>query len=213
VAASPYDLVLMDLMMPGMSGFDAARMIRRLPGPAGEVAIHALTATTAEDDRARCIAAGMQGMISKPVPAGVLSRLARRRPEAGPGVPAMAPEGPAAARADGLLDRARLADLRRDLPAATLATLCAQCIDDLQARLGAMRAAAARGSGADLEAHCHAIAGMAASYGLAAVEKQMRALMSLARQGDLRALRAALPAAGDAVEQSAIALRAWSAPG
>lgn len=199
VATSPYDLVLMDLMMPGMSGFEAARRIRRLPGTAGRVPIHALTATTAEDDRAKCLAAGMQGMVSKPVPAGVLARLMQPDP-----APPPRPEEGA------LLDRLRLAELRRDLPAATLATLCGQCADDMRARLGTLSGAATRGDAAALEAEAHAIAGMAASYGMSEVERQMRALMTLSRQGDMHSLRATVPQAAETVERGAAALTAWA---
>ncbi len=75
VSARPYDLVLMDLVMPNMSGIDAARRIRALGGPAGRVGIVALTATTASEDRARCAQAGIEAVIGKPAPAGELLAL------------------------------------------------------------------------------------------------------------------------------------------
>ncbi len=66
-----YDLVLMDLQMPGMSGLDAAVEIRKIPGYA-EVPILALTANFSDEVRAKCRAHGMQAYLSKPVEAGEL---------------------------------------------------------------------------------------------------------------------------------------------
>jgi len=62
-----YDLVLMDVQMPIMDGWQATREIRALAGPAGQVPIVALTAHVLPQDVARCTAAGMQGHVAKPI--------------------------------------------------------------------------------------------------------------------------------------------------
>ena len=199
---TPYDLVLMDLMMPGMSGYDAARRLRALPGLAGRAPIYALTANTGEEDRARCLAAGMQGMLSKPLPAAALRELLQQR---------AAPLAPAAAAAPAVLDAARLAELRRDLPRDILAGLCRQCLDDMDLRLQALGAALDRGEAAQIEAEAHALAGMAGSYGLAGVERDARATLAAARRRDAAGARAAAESLPDAFDAARTALLAWIA--
>jgi two-component system, sensor histidine kinase and response regulator len=61
-----YDLILLDLQMPNLNGIDAARSIRALPGLAS-VPILALTANAFAEDRQRCLDAGMNDHIGKPV--------------------------------------------------------------------------------------------------------------------------------------------------
>ena len=64
LAAGTYDLVLMDVRMPGMSGLDAARALRARGATAPVVA---LTANAFEDDRRACLAAGMDDFLVKPL--------------------------------------------------------------------------------------------------------------------------------------------------
>ena len=78
--AGGYDLILLDLRMPGMDGVQAARAMRK----AGvSTPIAALTADAFEDTRQACLAAGMDEFLTKPLDAGALRAVLARR--AGPG--------------------------------------------------------------------------------------------------------------------------------
>jgi CheY-like chemotaxis protein len=66
VSHSKFDLILMDLQMPGMDGFQTAQHIRSVPNYA-KTPIIAVTANCSSDYRDRCLSNGMQGFLSKPV--------------------------------------------------------------------------------------------------------------------------------------------------
>ena len=79
VAEADLDLVLMDVQMPVMDGFEATRRIRRLPDPArAAVPIVAVTANALQGDAERCLAHGMDGYVGKPFDrAGLLGAIER----------------------------------------------------------------------------------------------------------------------------------------
>jgi CheY-like chemotaxis protein/nitrogen-specific signal transduction histidine kinase len=67
VAGGDYDLVLMDVMLPGIDGIEATRRIRALPPPRGQIPIIGITGRAAPGDEAKGRAAGMDGYLTKPV--------------------------------------------------------------------------------------------------------------------------------------------------
>jgi CheY-like chemotaxis protein len=65
-----YDLVLMDIQMPLLNGFEATRAIRVKEGDGGHTPIVAMTAHASKEDEQRCLDAGMDAFISKPIDFG-----------------------------------------------------------------------------------------------------------------------------------------------
>ena len=96
---STYALIFMDIQMPVLDGYDAARAIRRLPGYAG-VPIVALTAEAMEGTREKCLEAGMNDYIAKPLkPSEIYACLDRWVGKAAVPAPAVQPAPAAGAQA------------------------------------------------------------------------------------------------------------------
>jgi CheY-like chemotaxis protein len=73
---NPFHVVLMDVQMPTLDGYNATREIRKDPDPnVNEVLVIAMTASAIEGDREKCLEAGMNNYLPKPVRSTVLSEM------------------------------------------------------------------------------------------------------------------------------------------
>jgi CheY-like chemotaxis protein len=186
-AQEPFDLILMDVQMPEMSGLEATAAIRKAERPTGRhIPIVALTARATADDRAQCLAAGMDAYVSKPVRAeelfSAIDVIAGVPAPAAPPVPAPAP----AEKNPRSVDRsALLAGFggRGDLAKAVIDVF----LTDAPVMLARLNEAARAAHAADLAAAAHAIKGSAGLFAQGAAYEDARALELRARGGDISA--------------------------
>lgn len=78
VSEHPYDMVLLDCQMPEMDGFEACRRIRSMESSSHHTPIVALTASAVTGDREKCIEAGMDDYLAKPIRQGELAAAVAR---------------------------------------------------------------------------------------------------------------------------------------
>jgi CheY-like chemotaxis protein len=89
VLAEHYDLVIMDCQMPTLDGFAATELLRGAPGWSNQVPILALTATVVGDVQTRCLAAGMNALLTKPLARADLAVALRQWLPVAPGLRAI----------------------------------------------------------------------------------------------------------------------------
>jgi signal transduction histidine kinase/CheY-like chemotaxis protein len=179
VAAGRYDAVLMDCQMPVMDGYEATRTIRRTEPDGERLPIIALTASALESDRERCLAAGMDDHVAKPIRPESLERALSSF------VPVTPSDDHEVAALDGepVLDAVRIDELRTldDGGTALLRELYDLFAEDVPVRVRAMADAMSAG---DIEALCvaaHTLQGAAASLGATQIAAVCRRIQDVAR--------------------------------
>jgi signal transduction histidine kinase/DNA-binding NarL/FixJ family response regulator len=157
----PYDLILMDVMMPGMDGMTATRAIRDLPGPVSEIPIVAMTANVFKQHELDCVAAGMDGFLGKPLIVGELASIIDRAIAGTLRTGSTRPKDPGGASAFQRLAR----DFGPDMAASLLATFA----EEANARIAAMREKIAAADWEGLAREARALRAAAETVGLSAV--------------------------------------------
>ncbi len=209
-----FDVVLMDVQMPEMGGFEATQAIRdREKATGGRIPIVALTAHAMQGDRERCLAAGMDAYLPKPIDVNdMIATVERLGGTAAPSgrrtgasnVPEPEPEAAAGVfdEADALSHTGGDHDLLREIAAVFLA-------DYPKSMRRIERAIKAR-DGEGLRMAAHALKGSVASVGSPAAARTAARLEALARENDFtpaQAVLAELRAQLKALEQEFAARR------
>jgi two-component system, sensor histidine kinase and response regulator len=163
VARGNFEAVLMDCQLPGLDGYQASAEIRRREGD-DHIPIIAMTAATLPDDRARCLAAGMDDFVSKPVMATELEATLSRW--VGPAAPAGTPPRP-------------------DLDPPGGPELLELFWGTVSSDLASLRAAVEIGDASGIDRAAHHLKGAAVTVGLERVVELCRRLELLGGAGQL----------------------------
>jgi CheY-like chemotaxis protein len=174
----PFDLALMDVQMPEMSGLEATARIRERERATGaRLPIIALTAYAMKGDRERCLEAGMDGYVSKPIQSAELFKLVA---ELTPIEQVARQAGKSEEQAEEVFDRAAALSLAggdQELLAELAELFAADCLR-LLTELGQ---AIARGESKGVECVAHTLAGTASNFGGRRVAVLARQLEELGR--------------------------------
>ncbi len=235
VGRQTYDVVLMDVQMPELDGFEASREINRRWPRAGRPRIVAMTANAMQGDRELCAAAGMDDYVAKPIRVEelvtALEHTPRRADGGAPGGPAAsagdritAPAEPAASRTaaaspapgvsgpgeattPGAIDPATFEGLVRSMGGAFVAELIDTFVEDAQELTAHLPTALGRGDVDGFRRAAHSLKSTSESLGAAGLAALARELETQARAGSLEGVGERLGPVADEYARAAHALR------
>ncbi|MCU1347236.1 MAG: domain S-box protein [Acidobacteria bacterium] len=190
-ARTAYDLILMDCHMPEVDGYEATRLIRMHEGTARHTPIVAVTANALAGDRERCLAAGMDDYLAKPVLELDLARMLERwiapRAVAVTAVAAASPAAPASVQAISSIDARVIASLRElgrgsnDI----LREVSAIYLDDSPSRIAAIAATIEEGDATAMANAAHGLKSSSGNLGASGVRELCAAIEKLGRGGSV----------------------------
>lgn len=205
LAARDYDLALVDIHMPRLTGTEVVASVRALPGRRARVPILAVSAFVLRMHRDRIYAAGADGILAKPVVSlaalgdavhETLRRAAARRAPAGrgPRAPSADRGAPSAFRTApdpaGRIDAARLPHLLDIAGPATRQELLDRLVADLDRASTGLDDAAARGDLAAVRSESHVLISLTGAVGAEGLQARMEAINAAAHAGDTEAITA-----------------------
>jgi CheY-like chemotaxis protein len=189
----PYDLILMDVLMPELDGLDATRQIRAKLPKNQQPRIVAMTANALTGDRERCLAAGMDDYISKPVQLDELAKVLQRQQEyVDPLATATlrATTRPLGGTADPTEYRQGAVDqLVSAAGPAGAAVVLGAMIDSAARLLTGLQKSLAEGDAKEFRRSAHSLKANAATVGADTLAQTFQELESLGDAGDLESAR------------------------
>ncbi|MFZ0960875.1 MAG: response regulator [Terriglobia bacterium] len=204
-----FDLVLMDVQMPEMDGFETTHVIREKEAATSKhVPIIAMTAHAMKGDRERCMAAGMDGYIAKPIrPAELFAGIEQftRRSEPTPQIP------PTPCEDDCIDWQAAWANLEGDRN--LLSELASLFLDDLPQQMQDIHRAVDNKQNHDLERLAHRLKGSVGNFAAKPAFEAAFQLEKIGRQGNLKQAPEALGALDHEIERLRETLEKWAHAG
>jgi CheY-like chemotaxis protein/HPt (histidine-containing phosphotransfer) domain-containing protein len=205
----PVDMVLMDLQMPEMDGFEATAAIRDREKVTGaHLPIIAMTAHAMKGDRERCLASGMDGYVTKPIQIrellDVIEQYLPATAKAAPAPPAVAAP-PAEAALEVLDAKAVLGRVEGDRE--LLSSLIRIFVTEAPALMQEMRKALAERDEKALERVAHTLKGCLGNFAAAAAFEAARELEAIGRAGNFVAAGIACAALEREIERLLPALQ------
>jgi signal transduction histidine kinase/HPt (histidine-containing phosphotransfer) domain-containing protein len=202
-----YDLIFMDLMMPEMDGLEATRKIRERQknsaaqlNYSGRIIVVAMTAHAMQGDREKCLAAGMDDYLSKPIRPGDIRGIIEKWALPGnPPVEIKAAPAPKieTSTAEPPVEMDRLNDLT-DGNADSLRELVEMYFKQTDGQFGQIEAALRAGNGGEVRRVAHSCAGASATLGMMRLGQLMR---DMEKEGAAGALTNATKICEDAVRE------------